>query len=192
MDLTLPQQQEIMTMILIFSARVCDVSLGTMRIILVARGYRNTAPVLGFFEVLIWLYAISRALGSVNGIGSALIYATGFAAGNYAGMLLEEKIALGYQAVRIITSRIVTALPLVLRDEGFGVTIIEGTGDKGGVYILFSVVPKRQVKRVLEIVRMFEPDSFITVEDVKKQNIGPPFQREGEGLFNRMFRRKSA
>ena len=179
--------QELMAMLLIFFARVCDVSLGTMRIILIARGYRYGAPVLGFFEVLIWLFAISKALGNVSGFGSYIIYASGFAVGNYAGMLLEEKIALGYQSIRIITSKIVSALPLVLRDEGFGLTIIEGSGDKGGVFILYTVIPKKYAKRVLEIVHMFEPDSFITIEDVKKQYIGPPFKRDTRGFFSRFF-----
>lgn len=180
---------EITAMILIFFARVCDVSLGTMRIILIARGYRNMAPVLGFFEVLIWLFAISKALGNVSGMGSYIIYATGFAVGNFAGMILEEKIALGYQSVRVITSKIVSALPLVLRDEGFSVTIIEGSGDRGDVFILFTVIPKKHVKKVLEIVNMLEPDSFITIEDVKKQFVGQPFKRDIHGFWGSLFLR---
>ena len=160
------------TLVLIFTARIFDVSIGTVRIILVARGYRSIAPVLGFFEVLIWLFAINSALQHFNGIISYIVYALGFATGNYVGMLLEEKIAIGYQSVRVITSKVVSALPLVLRQEGIGVSQIDGVGMKGPITMLFTVIPKRDVKRVVEIVQMLEPNAFITIEDVKQQLSG--------------------
>ncbi|MEW6525168.1 MAG: DUF2179 domain-containing protein [Spirochaetota bacterium] len=160
------------TLFLIFVARIFDVSIGTMRIILMARGYRSIAPILGFFEVLIWLVAINSALKHFDGIISYIVYAAGFATGNYVGMLLEEKIAIGYQSIRIITSKVVSALPLVLRQEGFGVTQIDGIGMKGPITLLFTVVPKKEVKRVVEIVQMLEPNAFITIEDVKQHLSG--------------------
>ncbi len=160
------------TLFLIFIARIFDVSIGTMRIILMARGYRSIAPVLGFFEVLIWLVAINSALKHFDGALSYIVYAAGFATGNYVGMLLEEKIAIGYQSIRIITSKVVSALPLVLRQEGFGVTLIDGAGMRGPITMLFTVVPKRDVKKVVEIVRTLEPNAFITIEDVKQQLSG--------------------
>ncbi|MCX8123946.1 MAG: DUF2179 domain-containing protein [Spirochaetes bacterium] len=160
------------TLFLIFIARIFDVSIGTMRIILMARGYRSIAPVLGFFEVLIWLVAINSALKHFDGAISYVVYAAGFATGNYVGMLLEEKIAIGYQSVRIITSKMVSALPLVLRQEGYGVTQIDGVGMKGPITLLFTVVPKRDVKKVVEVVQMLEPNAFITIEDVKQHLSG--------------------
>lgn len=160
------------TLFLIFTARIFDVSIGTMRIILMARGYRSIAPVLGFFEVLIWLIAINSALKHFDGAISYIVYALGFASGNYVGMLLEEKIAIGYQSVRIITSKVVSALPLVLRQEGYGVTQIDGTGMKGPITLLFTVVPKKDVKKVVEIVQLLEPNAFITIEDVKQHLSG--------------------
>lgn len=158
---------EILGLIYIFCARICDVSIGTMRIILITRGYKNIAPILGFFEVLIWLTAISKAIQNLNSIYSYLIYAAGFACGNYVGMLLEQKIAIGFQEVRIITSKMVSALPLMLAEEGFRIAMVDGRGAKGKISIVYTVVPKKAVARVLEIVKILEPNSFITIEDVK-------------------------
>jgi len=163
---------QIITMAFIFFARVLDVSIGTMRIILISRGYRFIAPILGFFEILIWLMAINTALKNLNSIVSYIIYAAGFAAGNYVGMFLEEKISIGYQSFRIITRKKASALPLTLRQEGLGVTIVDGKGLKGEVSILYTVVHKRDVKRILEIIGILEPDSFVTIEDVRSRKHG--------------------
>jgi len=162
----------ILTMLYIFVARICDQSIGTIRIVLIARGYRSIAPILGFFEVLIWLTAINKALQSLDSVYSYIIYAAGFATGNYVGMLLEEKIAIGYQTIRIITSKEVSALPISLIEEGFGITILDGKGRQGGVSVLYTIVAKRDVKRVLEIVNTLEPNAFITIEDVKSLHSG--------------------
>lgn len=163
---------ELLTMVYIFFARICDVSIGTMRIVLIARGYRYVAPLLGFFEVLIWLTAISKALASMDSIYSYVIYAAGFAAGNYVGMLLEARLPFGYKSLRVITTKEVSALPLMLRDEGFGVTINEGIGMKGPVYIIYSLVQKKRLNRFLEIVNLFEPNAFITIEEVRPYRPG--------------------
>lgn len=160
---------EIFTMLFIFFARVIDVSLGTVRIILISRGYRYLAPIIGFIEIFIWLLAISSALKNLNSIYSYIIYAGGFATGNYLGMVIEAKLAIGYQSIRIITSRQLTALPLHLWEEGFGVTSVEGQGMKGPVNILYAVVPKKKVKKMLETIQILEPDAFITIEDIRSK-----------------------
>lgn len=165
-------QAELFTMAYIFFARIVDVSIGTMRIVLISRGYRYIAPLFGFFEVLIWLTAISRALASLNSVYSYLIYAAGFAAGNYVGMLLEEKLPFGYKSLRVVTTKEISALPLMLREEGFGVTISDGTGLKGPVSILYSLVPKKKLQRFLEIVNILEPNAFITIEEVRAYRPG--------------------
>jgi uncharacterized protein YebE (UPF0316 family) len=163
---------ELMSMAYIFFARILDVSLGTMRIILVSRGNRYLAPLIGFLEVFVWITVISTAIRSLNSWAGYLVFAGGFAVGNYVGMLLEAKIAIGYQNLRIITSKVVSALPLVLREEGFGVTTVDGLGLEGSVNIIYTVVPKRKVNKVLEIVQMFEPRAFITIEDVRSHMAG--------------------
>jgi uncharacterized protein YebE (UPF0316 family) len=181
---------EIMSMLLIFFARIFDVSLGTIRIILISRGYRYIAPILGFVEVLIWLTAIKTVLGNVQSIFGYIVYAGGFATGNYVGMLLEAKIAIGYQSIRIITSKKVSALPLVLRDEGFDITTVEGLRTAEEVILLYTVVPRGNVERVIEIVNLFEPSAFITIEDVKSHLTGFWGKKDFFNLFGRLITKK--
>lgn len=181
---------EIVTLFLIFLARVVDVSIGTFRIILVSRGYRNLAPVLGFFEVLIWITAIGHVMKNLNGFYSYIFYAAGFAAGTFIGMKLESFVSIGYQSLRIIATEKVTALPLTLREEGFGITTITGRGLKGEVLLIYTTVPRSKVKHVMEIVEELEPNSFITIEDVRAYKSGyiaqPGFsERFGRGVTKR-------
>ncbi len=172
MDPNMLFNSEIALSLFIFFARIIDVSIGTIRIILVSRGYRALAPVFGFFEVLVWLLAIRQILGNLELSHNLFVYAAGFATGNYVGMILESKIAIGYQSVRIMTTEKVMSLPLVLREEGFGATVIKGRGARGEVSVIYTIVPRRGVDRVLEIVDMFEPRAFVSIEDVKSKYSG--------------------
>jgi uncharacterized protein YebE (UPF0316 family) len=173
----------------IFIARIFDVSIGTIRIVLISRGYRYVAPLFGFVEVLIWLSAISRALASLNSVYSYLIYAAGFAAGNYVGMMLESKIPFGYKSLRVITTREVSALPLMLREEGFGVTISDGMGLKGPVSIIYSLVPKKNLERFLDIVNILEPNAFVTIEEVRAYRPGFISRKTYPAIVERLLRK---
>ncbi|OHD63480.1 MAG: hypothetical protein A2176_06580 [Spirochaetes bacterium RBG_13_51_14] len=183
-------QAELITMAYIFFARILDVSMGTIRIILISRGYRYVAPLIGFFEILIWLTAISRVITSLDSAYSFLVYAAGFAAGNYVGMLLEAKLPFGYKSLRVITTKEVSALPLTLRGEGFGVTVSEGTGLKGPVSILYSLVPKKKLDRYLEIVNILEPGAFITIEEVRAYRPGFISRKPYPDLFGRLITKR--
>lgn len=181
---------EILSLFLIFLARVVDVSIGTFRIILVSRGYRNIAPFLGFIEVLIWISAIGHIFKNLNSFTSYIFYAAGFATGTFVGMKLESFISIGYQSLRIITTEKVTALPLTLREEGFGITTITGRGMKSEVLMIFTTVPRSRVNHVLEIVEALEPGAFITIEDVRSYKSGyisrPGFfEKIGRGVAKR-------
>ena len=112
--------------LIIFIARIFDVTLGTIRIIFVARGKRNLAPVLGFFEVLIWIVVISQLVQNLESFTAYIGYAAGFAAGNYVGMWLEDKLALGTYILSLITAEDTAEMIARLSDAGFGVTRVEG------------------------------------------------------------------
>ncbi len=158
--------------VLIFIARVFDVSIGTLRIILISRGNKIIAPILGFIEVTIWLIAITQVMKNLSHPISYLAYGAGFAFGNYVGMWLEAKIALGYQSIRVITNNPLEALPMVLRDEGYAVTTVKGRGAKGVVNVVFTVVMRKNMKHVLDIVKTIEPLAFVTVEDIRLSHSG--------------------
>lgn len=181
---------DVTTLLIIFFSRILDVSLGTMRIILISRGHKNIAPLLGFFEVLIWLTAISKALQNLNGIASTLVYAGGFAAGNYVGMLLEEWIPIGYQSIRVITKRKATRLPELLRKMGLGVTEIDGEGMEGQISLLYVVVAKKQVKPVLKAIKELHPKAFITIEDVRYYHSGFFAQKRFMDIFGKLVTKK--
>jgi len=100
-------------------------------------------------------------------------------------MVIESRISLGYQGLRIITTTEVSALPISLREEGFGVTSVKGRGMKSDVSILFMVMRRKDVARALEIVNLLEPAAFITIEDVKPFRSGYISPRNETGFFAR-------
>ena len=152
---------------LIFLARIVDVSIGTVRIMVVSRGMRGYASILGFFEVLIWLVAIGQVLQNLHGWVSYVSYAAGFAAGTYVGMTIERRLTYGMSIIRIVVARNDQALIKKLRELGIRVTQIEGSGSQGPVQVLFSIIRRKQLGDVLETVKREAPDAFYSVEDVR-------------------------
>ena len=161
--------------LLIFLARICDVSIGTLRIIFVSKGKRNIAPVLGFFEVLIWITAISKIMQNLDNYVNYIAYAAGFATGNFIGMIIEEKLAMGIQMIMVFANERGTELVQILNSNGFGATSVEAHGAKEKVHLVYSIVHRNELKRVLELIDSFNPKAFFTIEDVKSVN---------EGIFN--------
>jgi len=162
--------------LLIFLARFTDVSLGTLRIMFIARGKKKIAPLLGFFEVLIWLVAISQIMKNLNNVACYIAWAGGFATGNYVGILIEERIAIGLQVVRIITPKPAQALIATLREKGFGVTSLDAHGALGDVNLLFTIIRRRDLKEISTLILEFDPMAFYSVEDIRsasEQFYGP-------------------
>ncbi len=158
--------------VLIFLARISDVSIGTFRIILLSKGQKAIAAFLGFIEISIWLLAISQVIQHLTNIACFLAYSTGFALGNYIGISIEEKIALGQQAVRIITRNTLDILPMALRDSGYGTTVMRASGGRGDVNIIFTIVPRKDVKKVIALAREVDPEIFISVQDIRSVDAG--------------------
>ncbi len=152
---------------LIFCARICDVTLGTVRVIFVTRGYKFWAAVTGFFEVLIWIIVISHVIKNLVNPLSYIAYAAGFATGNYVGILVAEKIALGSVLVRVLFSQDIKSLIDTIRQAGFGVTCFDGIGEYGPIKEIFTVISRRQVASFLAIIKSFDPDAFYVIEEVR-------------------------
>lgn len=152
--------------ILIFLARVTDVSMGTIRVIFVSRGLKYLAPVIGFFEILIWLLAIGEIMKNLSNPICFLAYAGGFAIGNYVGICVAEKLSLGMVLVRVITRVDSKKLIEYLEDADYGVTSVEGQGKTGQVKIIFTIVPRRELSKVVDLIEKFNPQAFYTVEEV--------------------------
>jgi uncharacterized protein YebE (UPF0316 family) len=158
--------------VMIFFARICDVTLGTLRVIFVARGKKYIAPFLGFFEVLIWIIVISELLSSANNIFCYVAYAAGYATGNFMGMLVEERIAIGTVLMRIFLSHNGKDLAEILNKNGYGVTLLRGEGSEGGVEILQVVVSRKLSVNIEKLLHEFNPNIFYVVEDVRSVRKG--------------------
>jgi uncharacterized protein YebE (UPF0316 family) len=161
---------------LIFLARIIDVSLGTMRIIYISRGLRFIAPIFGFFEVLIWLLAISQIMKNLTNIIYYIAYCAGFATGNFVGIFIEDLLAIGKVVLRIIVQKDASELAAFLRSEGYGVTSVNAEGVTGNVKIIFSVIDRKNLESVIGHVKKFNPKAFFSVEDVRlaREGIFPP------------------
>ena len=151
----------------IFTARLMDVSLGTLRIIFISRGDKVTAPILGFVEVMIWIVAITQVMQNLNNIASYLAWAGGFAFGSYLGLKIEEKLALGQMVVRVITQKSAAGLVNNLREMNYRVTRVDAEGAKGKVDLIFMIVKRKNLDMVLEMIREYNPKAFYSVEDVR-------------------------
>ncbi|MDH7509559.1 MAG: DUF2179 domain-containing protein [Methanolinea sp.] len=160
---------------LIFLARICDVSLGTLRVIFISRGFKRVAPFVGFFEVIIWLLAIGQVMQNVGNVASYIAYGGGFAAGTYVGMAVEERLSLGNVVIRVITQKDAGQLAEALRKMDVGVTTLDAAGATGPVTILLSVCRRQDLPRVLSCINRYHPSSFYTVEEVRtvKEGIFP-------------------
>ena len=158
--------------IFIFVARLCDVTFATVRIIFIGRGLRYVAPLIGFVEILIWLVALSQVFQHLDRPLNFLAYAGGFAAGTYVGMFVEGKLAVGLVSVRVITQEDASELIGRLADERFGVTSVGARGLTGRVRLIFTVARRRDLDRVLTLVRDTHPRAFIAVSDVRTASEG--------------------
>jgi len=156
--------------LMIFVARIFDVSLGTIRIIMISRGKKRIAPLLGFVEVLVWISVINQIFSNLNNWVCIFGYAAGFASGNYIGIIIEEKLAVGIYNLRIIGRHNLESLSNALRTKGYGTTSIVADSLEGKVNIIDSVLPRNHIHEAIEIIKQTDPNVFYTVEDIKMVN----------------------
>ncbi len=156
--------------LLIILSRIVDVSLGTLRIIFVSKGMTRVAPLIGFFEVLIWIIAIGRIMDNLDNWVYYVAYAGGFGLGNYIGMVIEERLAIGHEMVRVVTKRDATDLVTRLRNEGYGVTYVDAHGADGEVAVLYVIVRRSMIKTVLGYINYYNPRALYTIESIKFVN----------------------
>lgn len=157
---------------LIFLARICDVTIGTIRIIFVSKEQKLWASLFGFFEVLIWLVVIGQVMQNLDNVFCYIAYAGGFACGNYIGITIEGKLAMGVLIVRIFTTKGDMKLVDSLRAAGFGVTNIPAQGGAGPVNVVYTIIKRSCLPEVISIIKQFNPKAFYSVEEVRSVNAG--------------------
>ena len=167
--------------LLIFIARMCDVTLGTLRNVFISKGLRHIVPVLGFFEVLIWLISIRQIMQHLDNVMCYVSFAGGFSMGTYVGLKIEGRLALGVQVIRIITNQDSQQLILALQKENIGITVIDGQGAKGPVKIIFTLANRKDIVIIRELINMHNPTAFYSIEDVRAASQGVFRKGETDG-----------
>jgi uncharacterized protein YebE (UPF0316 family) len=178
--------------LLVFAAELCVVTISTVRIIFVSRGMKFLAPVLGFFEISIWLFAIGQIMRNLTDPGCYLGFAAGFTLGTYLGILIEKRLAIGSLVVQVITTRDAAGLAEALRAAEFGVTCMDGRGGTGPVQVVLTVIQRKELENVIALVKEFDPRAFYSVNDLQAAASGifpaPRIRRGLVGLPARSFR----
>ncbi|MCC5906859.1 MAG: DUF2179 domain-containing protein [Balneolaceae bacterium] len=178
--------------IFIFLARIVDVSIGTIRIMFVSKGYRGKASLLGFFEVLIWILIVAQIFQNLDNWLNYVAYAGGFAAGNYVGMFIEEKMKMGIQIFRIVVGNDSVFLTNQLRKADFRVISVDGEGAKGPVKILFTIAKRKRWPELAELIHQHDPSAFYSAEDVRSVSLMEEDVKHlaGQDIVSRMLKLK--
>lgn len=166
-----PAMRLTLDLLIIFSLRTIDVGLSTIRIVFLGRSRRVPAAALGFAESLIWVIAFTRVLGGLDDPARMVAFAAGFAAGTYVGSRVEEWLALGQSLVRIVAPVESPSVAPMLRDRGYGATVLNGDGLLGEVRVIFSVVPRKDLGKVTRLLDEASPDAYITIDQTSSVDL---------------------
>ncbi|HVA97563.1 MAG TPA: DUF2179 domain-containing protein [Bacteroidia bacterium] len=153
--------------LLILTARLIAVTLSTLRYIFIFRGLKKIVPFTAFAEALIWLLAIAQVMKHMDNVACYLAWAIGYSLGTYLGIIVEEKLAIGLQVIRIITEHDCETLISELKKDNHGITTMAAEGASGSVKIVFTVVQRKYVQSVIEHIRKHNPHAFYTIEDIR-------------------------
>jgi len=159
-------------MLLIFCLRIIDVSMGTVRLIMVMRGIRKWAVLIGFVEVTIWVVAISQIMSNLNNVWNILGYSGGFATGTFVGMYLENRLALGNVNIHVISLKKGAEIASKVRKAGYGATELPSLGQSGLVWQISIIVPRKQKPTLLALISEIDPIAFVTVDDMRRVDRG--------------------
>jgi len=156
--------------IFIFVAKTVEIAISTIRLVYVNKGERIKGAVLGFIEILIWLLVVSSVLNNITEDPLKMIaYAAGFSFGVYLGVAIESKVAIGLASIQVVVdAQLGNALADKLRDNEFGVTIIEGKGrDGNSKNLLFIQLKRKKIPFAVKLIKESHPDAYISINDVK-------------------------
>lgn len=167
-------------LLFIFTLRLIDVGMSTVRIVLLGRGRRGPATALGFIESLVWVIAITRVLAGLEDPARMVAFALGFAAGTYVGSLVEEWLALGDALIRVVAPVATEPVAPLLRERGYGATVLNGDGMAGEVRVTFCVLPRRDISTVMKLINGANPEAFVTVDQTATIEMAARHDRDVE------------
>ncbi|MGB4439448.1 MAG: DUF5698 domain-containing protein [Sedimentibacter sp.] len=156
--------------IIIFFAKIIEVSVSTVRLVLINKGERVKGALLGFVEIMIWLIVVSSVLNNITEDPiKVLVYAIAFSLGNFIGVTIESKIAVGLSSIQVVVNgEEGEVLADILRNQGFGVTIIDGRGKNDSKKnLLFIQLKRKKIPEAVKLIKQTNPNAYITVNDIK-------------------------
>lgn len=178
--------------LLIFVARICDVSMETIRVIYISKGIKYLAPVIAFFEIVIWLLAMEVVMKDLTNVANFFAFAFGFAMGTYIGLIIEEKLSIGMVILRIITTEESNEeIISFMQSENYGITTLDASGSRGNVKMILSLVNRVDISRITDHIKATNPHAFFSIEDVRYVNEGvfrPKKPNTITGLFHSFIR----
>lgn len=151
----------------IFLLRVIGVTLATVRVLLMTRGYKLRSATIGFFEVLVYVLAIGQVVQNLSNLWNVFGYCFGFFVGTLLGMWIEGRLALGHATVRVVSVERADVIATAIREAGYGATEGWGHGAAGLIGTIKTVVRRRDVDEVCDLVRRTDPEAFVTVEETR-------------------------
>lgn len=158
---------------LIFLAQIANVCMETLRIVFLSKGIKYLAPIIAFFEIIIWLLAIVGVMSNLSNVANFLAYAFGFAFGTYVGLVIEEKLSIGMVILRIIAAEdSLAAIGKYMQSENYGATYLDAKGSRGEVMMILSLVNREDVPRITKHLEENAPNAFFSIEDVRYVNQG--------------------
>lgn len=169
--------------LLIFLARILDVSIGTIRVVFIMQGNKRLAPLLGFLESFIWLVAVSQIIKNVDNMISYVAFAAGFGTGTFVGLFIEEKLAIGKVLIRVITRKEAFDLIQFFKESDFNFTNVQAEGKFGKVNVLFSVIKRERLPVILDGIKKFNPNAFYTIESVKSASENEYYEEKTRYAF---------
>jgi uncharacterized protein YebE (UPF0316 family) len=175
----------------IMFARICDVSIGTLRVLFVSKGYRKLAAFLGFLEVMIWVLVGRQVLVKSTAMIHFVAYAAGFGIGNYIGLVIENMMSLGVVLFMTVLHKSNPEFLNFLKEHKIGFTVVEGEGAQENVKIVFSVVQRENLSKVLQAIKLYSPNAFYSIEDIRAANAGI-FPRKSKHTFHLFNNKRKA
>ena len=174
--------------LIIFLSRIVDQTIGTIRIIFVSKSMKYLAPILGFFEVLLWLIIMKQIFQNLDNYYYYVAYAGGFAMGNFVGIKIETKMAMGLVQMRVIPQKDSSQLITFLKNAGYRFTTVKGHGAEGPVEIIFSVIKRKSVEDFVSIIKEYNPKAFYTIEEIKFVSESAPIAQQYNQDFTKLKR----
>ncbi|MFA6801270.1 MAG: DUF5698 domain-containing protein [Acholeplasmataceae bacterium] len=155
-------------LVFIFFAKIIEVTIGTMRVILITKGFRRPGTILAFFEIMLWVFVASSVLSTITEMPiKGIVYSAGFVAGIYIGSLLESHLAVGKMEIRAIASLPSSVLIIsALREAGYGLTSVDAHG-KDDVRVLIIIFANRKNKdKVIKIIKSADDKALVVAQEI--------------------------